>query len=152
MTILVYLGISRCILVHLGLSRTILDYLGLSQTISDNLDNTLDYVGLCGTIWDYPGQSASIWDYLELSLTISNYLGLSPEAIARPYNFETFCVIYRHRQTHVRVIEELALLKSSLEKTSDLYHTEFVSFFVLFFSTLTRGWGIPLYFNPPVAS
>ena len=61
-----------------------------------------DYLGIYRTIWYYMGQSGTIW----------NYLGLSTEAIARPYNFESFCVTYTHRQTHVRVIEELALLKT----------------------------------------
>ena len=82
-----YLGQSGTIWNYLGLSGTIWDYLGLSGTIQN-------YLGLSRTITDYLGQSGTILDYLELHLTISYYLELSPEAIARPYNFETFCVTH----------------------------------------------------------
>ena len=45
------------------------------------------------------GLSLTIWDHLGLYGTISDYFGLSPEARARPYNFETFCVTHPDRHT-----------------------------------------------------
>ena len=71
--ILVYLGASQCISVHLGASRSILVYLGQSRSISVNLRLSRSisvYIGLSGTIWDY------ISGYLRLSQTILDYLRL----------------------------------------------------------------------------
>ena len=87
------------------LSGTIWDYLRPSRTIVTifvylRIYQTIwDYLGLSWSIWDYLGLSWTILDHLGLSGTISDYLGLYPEAIARPYNFETFCVTYTDTHT-----------------------------------------------------
>ena len=68
------------------------------------------YLKLSGTIWYYLGLSGNIWDCLRLSPTRVQ-VEAGESKLLHFWNFLCDLLRQTDRQTHVRIIEELALLR-----------------------------------------